>query len=147
MMMIKEKMRHMIRYKNDKHENFVRECIRRAKTNEVYHVALFYTLGLSDDCQNNINSLYDFNTGCVKQIRGERYGWITGTSVRLIRLAYNLYNGGAITAHEIENAEEKCRELKNYLPTEIFGYLDSDMKEYCFEAIRIRFEMVRDNSL
>ena len=137
----------MIRYKDDKHENFVRECIRRAKTNEVYHVALFYTLGLSDDCQNNINSLYDFNTGCVKQIRGEEYGWVTGTDIRIIRLAYNLYNNGAPTAFEIEDAEDKCNELKNYLPTAIFGYLDSEMIEYCFEAIRIRFEMVRDDSL
>ena len=137
----------MIRYKNEKHENFVRECIRRAKTNEIYHVALFYTLGLSDDCQNNINSLYDFNTGCVKQIRGEEYGWVTGTDIRIIRLAYNLYNNGAPTAFEIEDAEDKCNELKNYLPTAIFGYLDSEMIEYCFEAIRIRFEMVRDDSL
>lgn len=137
----------MIRYKNEKHENFVRECIRRAKTNEVYHVALFYTLGLSDDCQNNINSLYVFNTGCVKQIRGEEYGWVTGTDIRIIRLAYNLYNNGAPTAFEIEDAEDKCNELKNYLPTAIFGYLDSEMIEYCFEAIRIRFEMVRDDSL
>mgnify|MGYP006959746721 CR=1 FL=1 len=137
----------MLRYKNEKHENFVRECIRRAKTNEVYHVALFYTLGLSDDCQNNINSLYDFNTGCVKQIRGEEYGWVTGTDIRIIRLAYNLYNNGAPTAFEIEDAEDKCNELKNYLPTAILGYLDSEMIEYCFEGIRIRFEMVRDESL
>ena len=144
--MIKE-IEHMIRYKNEKHENFVRECIRRAKTNEIYHVALFYTLGLSDDCQNNINSLYNFNTGCVKQIRGEEYGWVTGTDIRIIRLAYNLYNNGAPTAFEIEDAEDKCNELKNYLPTAIFGYLDSEMIEYCFEAIRIRFEMVRDDSL
>lgn len=137
----------MIRYKNEKHENFVKECIRRAKTSEVYHVALFYTLGLSDDCQNNINSLYDFNNGCVKQIRGEEYGWVTSTDIRIIRLAYNLYNNGAPTAVEIEDAEDKCNELKNYLPTAIFGYLDSEMIENCFEAIRIRFEMVRDDSL
>lgn len=29
----------------------------------------------------------------------------------------------------------------NYLPTAIFGYLDSDIIEYCFEGIRIRYEM------
>lgn len=106
----------MIKYKNDKQKNFIKECIRRAGNDDVWHVSLFYTLGLTNDCQNNIDSLYDFNTGCVKQIKGEKYGWITGTDIRIIRLAYNLYNNGAPTAYEIEDADEKCKELMNYLP-------------------------------
>lgn len=94
----------MIKYKNDKQKKFIKECIRRAGNDDVWHVSLFYTLGLTNDCQNNIDSLYDFNTGCVKQIKGEKYGWITGTDIRIIRLAYNLYNNGAPTAYEIEDA-------------------------------------------
>lgn len=62
----------MIKYKNDKQKNFIKECIRRAGNDDVWHVSLFYTLGLTNDCQNNIDSLYDFNTGCVKQIKGEK---------------------------------------------------------------------------
>lgn len=96
----------MIKYKNDKQKNFIKECVRRAGNDDVWHVFLFYTLGLTNDCQNNIDSLYDFNTGCVKQIKGEKYGWITGTDIRIIRLAYNLYNNGAPTAYEIEDAED-----------------------------------------
>lgn len=137
----------MFKYKNDKQKNFIKECIRRAGNDDVWHVSLFYTLGLTNDCQNNIDSLYDFNTGCVKQIKGEKYGWITGTDIRIIRLAYNLYNNGAPTAYEIEDADEKCKELMNYLPTAIFGYLESDLLEYCLEAIRIRFEIVKDDTL
>lgn len=117
----------MIKYKNDKQKKFIKECIRRAGNDDVWHVSLFYTLGLTNDCQNNIDSLYDFNTGCVKQIKGEKYGWITGTDIRIIRLAYNLYNNGA--------------------PTAIFGYLESDLLEYCLEAIRIRFEIVKVDTL
>ena len=78
---------------------------------------------------------------------GEKYGWITGTDIRIIRLAYNLYNNGAPTAYEIEDADEKCKELMNYLPTAIFAYLESDLLEYCLEAIRIRFEIVKDDTL
>lgn len=33
------------------------------------------------------------------------------------------------------------------LPTAIFGYLESDLLEYCLEAIRIRFEIVKDDTL
>ncbi len=30
----------------------------------------------------------------------------------------------------------------NYLPTAIFGYLSQVLIEYCFEEIRLRYEMV-----
>ena len=46
-----------------------------------------------------------------------------------------------------EDADEKCKELMNYLPTAIFAYLESDLLEYCLEAIRIRFEIVKDDTL
>lgn len=126
---------------NDKHRDFVVQCLEKSRNDDCYHKALFYVLGLTDNCRRNINSLYDFSDGCVKQIAGEKYGWVTGTDIRIIRLAYNLYNNGAPTAFEIEDAEEKCNELMNYLPTAIFGYLDSKMIEYCFEGIRIRYEI------
>lgn len=62
-----------MKFMNEKHKNFVEECIKRANNDDCYHMALFYVLGLTDDCQNNIDSLYDFKTGCVKQIKGEKY--------------------------------------------------------------------------
>ena len=72
---------------------------------------------------------------------------MVGLQVQIYALAYNLYNNGAPTAYEIEDADEKCKELMNYLPTAIFAYLESDLLEYCLEAIRIRFEIVKDDTL
>lgn len=133
----------MIKFMNVTHEKFVIDCCTKAKNNDCYHLALFYCLGLTEDCRNNINSLYDFSTGYVTgNISSENFGWITGTDIRIIRLAYNLYNNGAPTAYKITNPEEKEDELFNYLPTSIFSYLSSEIMEYAFEAIRIRFEKV-----
>lgn len=132
----------MINYMSDEHENFVKECCDKARNSDCYHKALFYILGLTYDCRRNIDSLYDWSDGCVKKPSGEEFGWITGTDMRIIRLAYNLYNNGAPTAYSIDNLEEKNEELMKYLPTSLFGYIGPELIEYCFEGIRIRYEMV-----
>lgn len=46
------------------------------------------------------------------------------------------------TAFDIDNLEDKNYELMSYLPTAIFGYLSLELIEYCFEGVRIRYEMV-----
>lgn len=130
-----------MKYMNKVHQQFVMECVEKAKNDDCYHMSLFYILGLTQDCRNHIDSLYNWNDGCVQQTRGESYGWITGTDACIIRLAYNMYNNGAPTAFDIDNLEEKNDELMSYLPTAIFGYLSPELIEYCFEGIRIRYEM------
>lgn len=130
-----------MRYMNEIHHQFVQECVEKAKNNDCYHLSLFYILGLTQDCRNHIDSLYNWQDGCVRQIIGENYGWITGTDVCIIRLAYNMYNNGAPTAFDIDNLEDKNSELMNYLPTAIFGGLSPDLMKYCFKGIKIRYEL------
>lgn len=132
-----------MKFLNESHKLFFEECCQKAKSKDAYHSALFYVLGLTEDCRNNINTLYNFEECCVKDLKGEEYGWITGTDIRIIRLAYNLFNNGCPTAFKIEDAEEKLEETNKYIPTNIFGYLSPELREYCFEGIRIRFEMVK----
>lgn len=123
------------------HEKFYNENMAKISENnkDCYHKALFYTLGMTDNCRKNINMLYDYATGCVKQIKGTEYAWITGTDIRIIRLAYNLYNGGCPTAIEIDNQEEREDEIKNYLIPNIFGYMTPELIDGALEAIKIRF--------
>ncbi len=45
-----------MKYMNEVHQQFVQEC---AKNKACYHVALFYVLGLTEDCRNHIDNLYD----------------------------------------------------------------------------------------
>lgn len=131
-----------MKFMSDVHEKFVNECCERARNKDCYHRALFYVLGLTEDCRKNIDLLYDWSDGCVMPIVGAKYGWITGTDRRIIRLAYNLYNGGCPTAFDIENPEEMLDETMEYLPSNIFGGLIGELVEYCFEGVRIRYELV-----
>ena len=42
------------------------EKLKEVRYQDVYHKALVYCLGISDDTRRNINSIYNFKTGCVK---------------------------------------------------------------------------------
>ena len=49
------------------HEKFYYEKLKEVRYQDVYHKALCYCLGISDDTRRNINSIYDFNV--VLQIK------------------------------------------------------------------------------
>ena len=51
---------------SDAHEKFYYEKLKEVRYQDVYHKALVYCLGISDDTRRNIYSIYDFKTGCVK---------------------------------------------------------------------------------
>ena len=51
---------------SDAHEKFYYEKLKEVRYQDVYHKALVYCLGISDDTRRNIYSIYDFKTGWVK---------------------------------------------------------------------------------
>ena len=51
---------------SDAHEKFYYEKLKEVRYQDVYHKALVYCLGISDDTRRNIKSIYNFKTGCVK---------------------------------------------------------------------------------
>ena len=51
---------------SDAHEKFYYEKLKVVRYQDVYHKALVYCLGISDDARRNIKSIYNFKTGCVK---------------------------------------------------------------------------------
>ena len=55
------------------HEKFYYEKLKEVRYQDVYHKALVYCLGISDDTRRNIKSIYDFKTGCViTECKGNR---------------------------------------------------------------------------
>ena len=131
-----------MRFICSEHETFYEDCLKKSNKADCYHKALFYVLGLTEGCRNNVDCLYDWDDCCVKDhFGGKGCGWITGTDSRIIRLAYNLFNGGAPTAFDLKDRKEREEELMTYLPSSIFGGLGSELVEFCFEGIRIRYEM------
>ena len=74
--------------------NFISEAhekLKEVRYQDVYHKALCYCLGISDDTRRNINSIYDFKTGCVKT-ECLHEGWQTSSSMKVVRMAFNLLN-------------------------------------------------------
>ena len=51
---------------SEAHEKFYHEKLKEVRYQDVYHKALIYCLGISDDARRNVNNIYDFKTGCVK---------------------------------------------------------------------------------
>ncbi|WP_275443727.1 DUF6075 family protein [Petralouisia muris] len=69
------------------HEKFYYEKLKEVRYQDVYHKALVYCLGISDDTRRNIKSIYNFKTGCVKT-ECLHEGWQTSESVKVVRMAY-----------------------------------------------------------
>ena len=114
-------------FKDNQHWKFYDENIERTNSQrDSERKALFYTLGLTKETINNIEGLYNFNENCIK-IEGLREGWQTGTTIRICRLAFNLYNG--FCGQHDDQAE-------NYTPYNLFDY---GLASYMLEAVKIRY--------
>lgn len=80
----------IITFKNKEHENFYYTYLPKCRYQDVYHKALVYCFGIDRDTRENAEQIYDFKTGYVKT-ECLHEGWQTSGSVRIIRLAFNLY--------------------------------------------------------
>ena len=67
---------------------------------------------ISDDTRRNIYSIYDFKTGDVKT-ESLHEGWQTSGSVRMVRMAFNLYCNGTPSVLDYDDAEEQVDEPDN----------------------------------
>ena len=51
-----------INFISEAHEKFYYEKLKEVRYQDVYHKALCYCLGISDDTRRNVDSIYDFKT-------------------------------------------------------------------------------------
>lgn len=110
------------------HKDFFLECVERANAqSDPYHLALFYTLGLTADTRNHIADLYNFKEKAIV-FEGLTAGWQTSGSIRITRLAFNLYNGF--------NGDERIDHPELYTPYELFCDHNAP---YMFEAVKLRY--------
>lgn len=120
-------------YQDNDHYAFTVAKLREADGwIDVYARSLFYTLGICAETRSHINDLFDVAERGIK-LDGLQQGWQTGTSRRVTRLAFNLWNG--CTCDSEEDAEA-CRNSPFYAVDEIFscGYLP-----YFMQAVCLRF--------
>lgn len=111
-------------FMDNEHEAFYAHMLNRTAKHDAYHRALFYTMGVCKETRRNIHDLFDFKGDCIKP-EGLEKSWQTGSTNRLCRLAFNLWNGWT---------EEGRDRLSS--PSELF---DCGYAPYFFEAIRLRY--------
>lgn len=122
-------------FKDEKHKDFYQTYMKKCRRQDVYHKALIYCLGISEDTRVNIDRIYDLRTGYVKT-ECLQEGWQTSGSVRIVRMAFNLYCNGTPSVYDYESEEGKLQEYAGYTPEELFccGYA-----RYFWEALKIRY--------
>ena len=120
---------------SDAHEKFYYEKLKEVRYQDVYHKALVYCLGISNDTRRNIKSIYDFRTGCVKpECLCE--GWQTGGSVKVVRMAFNLYCGGTPSVCDDDDPYAQVDECGMYTVEELFC---CSYAPYFWQAIQLRY--------
>ena len=99
-----------ITFKSREHEKFYEEYLKKCRYQDVYHRALVYCLGIDRDTRNNVNKIYNFKTGCVKT-ECLLEGWQTSGSLRIVRMAFNLYCNGTPSVGDYEAEEDQLKDL------------------------------------
>lgn len=128
-------------FKSKEHEEFYYEKLAQAEDNLTvgqvgcYHKALIYILGISEDTRNHFSQIYDIESGNIKK-ECLYQGWQTSGSVRVVRLAFNLYTDRMPIDDECEDRDEQIRECRGYSVSDIFccGYA-----MYFWEGIKLRY--------
>lgn len=124
-----------INFISEAHEKFYYEKLKEVRYQDVYHKALCYCLGINDDTRRNANRIYDFKTGCVKT-ECLHEGWQTSGSVKVVRMAFNLYCNATPSVDDYTDAEEQINECRQYTVEELFCCAYAP---YFWQAIQIRY--------
>ncbi|MCD8397632.1 MAG: DUF6075 family protein [Lachnospiraceae bacterium] len=80
-----------ILFRDEEHELFCLQAMEKCRWIDGCHEALVYCLGIDQNTRNHVDRIYDFATGEVKPdcLREE---WQTIRSMRVVRMAFNLYS-------------------------------------------------------
>ena len=120
---------------SDAHEKFYYEKLQEVRYQDVYHKALCYCLGINGDTRKNADRIYNFKTGSVKT-KCLHEGWQTSGSLKVVRMAFNLYCNSTPSVWDYEDAEEQVNECRQYTVEDIFCCVYAP---YFWQAIQIRY--------
>ena len=124
-----------ITFKNKEHEKFYTKYLEKCRYQDVYHKALIYCLGVARDTRNNVDKIYNFKTGCVKtECLNE--GWQTSGSMKVVRMAFNLYCNGTPSVDDYTKTEEQVNECRQYTVEDLFCCAYAP---FFWQAIQIRY--------
>lgn len=116
------------------HEKFYNEKLLMVRYQDCYHKALIYCLGINHDTREHIADIYDFESGlvlpnCIHQ------GWQTSGSLKVTRLAFNLYTDNTPTLR-LCDGKEKLDECAEYSVDNLFS---CSYAPFFWQAIQLRY--------
>lgn len=120
---------------NEEHEKFYHEKLEQARSQDCYHKALIYILGICEDTRRHFGHIYDIKSGCIKP-ECLRQGWQTSGSVRVVRLAFNLYTDGTPSVDDCKSKDDQIDECRGYSVGDIFC---CSYAMYFWEGIKLRY--------
>ena len=124
-----------INFRNEEHQEFYNEKMKEVRYRDCYHEALIYTLGICADTRQQFERIYDLKSGLIKP-KCLHEGWQTGSSLKVVRLAFNLYTDVTPTKDLYRKKDEMLRECNEYSVSNIFC---SNVAPYFWQAIQIRY--------
>lgn len=103
-----------IKFSSNAHRDFYEDMLGKCQKQDSYHRAFFYLMGLTGDTRTHINDVFDFQEdGIIPE--GLTAGWQTGGSIRVCRMAFNLWNGySEAPGDEFTPAALFCCEFARY---------------------------------
>ena len=105
---------------------------------DCYHRALIYTLGICSDTRRRFDSIYDVKDRSInpEAINAE---WQTGGSMKVTRLAFNLFTDGTPTACWSSNSGDVAKDIAELTQYSVSDIFCCSFAPYFFEAIKIRY--------
>lgn len=111
-----------LRFYSAEHEAFYYKELGKCEYIDCYHRALIYTLGITENIRNHFSQVYDIKEDRITP-RFKNREWLTGTDIRTLKLAFNLFNDS-----------NKCD------VSDVFCY--GGMTLYYLQAIALRYEVI-----
>lgn len=123
-----------MRFIDKVHKDFVLSKYKELMTygmTDVYYSSLIYTLGICETTRKHFNEIFEIGEGI--NINCLQSAWQTGTSEKVVRMAFCLWNSCMY-----DSEEDKINGIisSSYNPSEIFC---CDYAPYFYEAIKIRY--------
>ena len=119
-----------ILFRDSEHRAFYREHLEFGV--DSYFRALVYLFGLTAETRANFPHCFDQDTRMIKP-EALNDGWQTGSTARVVRMAFNLWNGWC---YETEEDAQDGRISDAFTPDNLFC---CEFAPYFYEAVKLRY--------
>ena len=125
-----------MKFIDNEHKKFFFDKWEQAKEQgktDVYYKSLIYTLSMCETTREHFNEIFNLNNGEVN-LNSIQKGWQTSTSLKVTRMALNLWKHSIVYDSEADIENEQIS--SHYAPSEIFC---CSYAPYFWEGIKIRY--------